>query len=136
MTDDVNVYMRLNSPEKVGCRLNFGETMGLVLRCREKTTSAYFVTGCHMASGHSDWGKVTYRIDDEKARSASMTASTDHRALGLWGGSTAIPFIKSLFGKSQLIVRMTPYSESPISGTFAIAGVEKAIEPLRKACNW
>lgn len=44
--------------------------------------------------------------------------------------------IKDMMGKTEMVVRMTPYSESPFTATFQIAGLEKAIEPLRKECGW
>jgi len=65
-----------------------------------------------------------------------MDESTDNKALGLWSGGESIPVIKKMFGKKQLIARMTPFSESPITVEMDITGLDAAIEPLRTACGW
>ena len=33
-------------------------------------------------------------------------------------------------------MRFTPFNESPRAARFDITGLETAIAPLRKACNW
>lgn len=88
------------------------------------------------SSKYSDDGHVTYRLDDDKARNASMDASTDNEALGLWNGGRAIPVIKQMLGKSKMILRARPYGESAFTATFNIAGIEEAIAPLRQECHW
>ena len=104
----------------------------------ENTTVMYFATpDCHMTSSdYSSYGDVTYRIDDQKARTVEFEASGNNRSLGLWSGGRAIPEIKRLFGGETMIARMTPYSQNPFTATFNITGLEETIEPLRKACHW
>jgi type VI secretion system protein VasI len=41
-----------------------------------------------------------------------------------------------MFGKSTMIVRITPFGENPFTATFNISGLEEAIVPLRQACKW
>ena len=65
-----------------------------------------------------------------------MRESTDNRALGLWRGGESIPVIKSMLGKRRMIVRATPYGDSPFMAEFIIAGLDEEIEPLRNACSW
>lgn len=137
MTDDVDVFLTLNSDETIDCGWNKGTKIDLVIRCMEKTTSVYFATGCHMASSEYDrYGDIEYRLDSEKTRTVSADASTDNKALGLWSGGKSIPIIKQLISKSQMTVRMTPFSENSFTASFNIAGLEEAIKPLRKACGW
>ena len=136
LTDEKTVVVSVASTEVIDCGWNKGARITLVARCMENTTSMYFVTNCHMTDSVDDYGQITYRIDDEKARTAHALASTDNRALGLWSGSRSIPVIKQLLGKNTLITRMTPFSENPFTATFPIRGLETAIAPLRKACNW
>jgi type VI secretion system protein VasI len=102
----------------------------------ENTTAAMIVTSCHMASGFQGYGDVEYRIDDNPARTLSFEASTDNSALGLWSGGEAIPFIKALAGGKTLIMRFTPFNESPTTARFDISGLEAELEPLRAACGW
>lgn len=107
------------------------------LRCQEDSTDLFFVTDCHMTSGaYSSYGDIDYRVDTEKAKKVSGTASTDNKALGLWGGGKSIPVIKQMIGKDKIVVRMTPYSESPFTATFNIAGLAEAVKPLREECRW
>ena len=129
MTDKTNVFLSLESNEVINCGWNRGAKIALLLRCTDGTTAAIFQTGCHMASSE-------YRVDAEKARTVSGTESTNNRTLGLWSGGQSIPFIKQLIGKSKLTARMTPYGENPFTATFDIAGLEEAIKPLRKECQW
>lgn len=137
ITDDTDVFLHTRSTAKVDCGWNRNDHIRLTLRCLENTTALIISTGCHMASGtYNDYGDVTYRLDEEKARKIGMHESTDNRALGLWRGNRSIPFIKRMLNKQRMIVRMTPYGQSPFTATFNIAGLEEAIEPLRKECGW
>lgn len=137
LTDSQTVYLSVKSEEEVGCRFRPASKIIVMIRCMEKATSIFFATGCHMASSeYNDYGHVTYRLDTQKAGVAKMAASTDNRALGHWSGGGAIPLIKQIMGRSRLVVRMTPYGESPFTATFNVAGLDEAIKPLRKACQW
>lgn len=103
----------------------------------ENTTALFFATHCHMTSSrYNDYGDIEYRLDRDPAGVVSANESTDSSSLGLWSGARSIPFIKGMFGKSELVVRMTPYGESPFMATFDISGLEKRIAPLREACGW
>lgn len=137
LTDQANVYAAVESEEVINCGWNRGEKIRLFVRCMENSTSLIFQTGCHMTSSeYNDYGDVTYRLDDDKARTVGMQESTNHRSLGLWSGGRSIPVIKQMLGKSQMVVRMTPYGESPFTASFNIAGLDEAIAPLREACGW
>lgn len=136
MTDDTNVFISVASDEAVDCGWSTQKTT-LMLRCMENTTSAYFVTGCHMTSSrYNSYGDVTYRLDDKNSKTLSFDESTNNRSLGLWRGNQAIPFIKSLLGHDRLLVRMTPFSENSFTVSFNISGLENVIHPLREACHW
>lgn len=65
-----------------------------------------------------------------------MDASTSNRALGHFSGGKAIPLIKRMLGKEQMLTRFTPFGESAVTANFPIKGVEEAIKPLREACKW
>ena len=45
-------------------------------------------------------------------------------------------FIESLFGESQLAVKVTTPEAGPISALFDIAGTEAAVAGVREACAW
>lgn len=137
LTDQTSVFLSVQSDEVIDCGWNRGGKISLHLRCQEDSTDLFFVTNCHMTSGsYSSYGDIEYRIDSEKSKKVDGTASTDNKALGLWGGGRSIPVIKQMIGKQKVVVRMTPYSESPFTATFDISGLDESIKPLRKECGW
>lgn len=137
LDDREQVFLSVASDGPVNCGWNRNAPIDLMVRCMDNTTSLIISTGCHMTSSrYNDYGHVTYRLDSDQARTVEMNESTNNRSLGLWSGGRSIPVIKQMFGKSKMIVRMTPFGESPFTATFPIGGLEEVIAPLRKACNW
>lgn len=136
MTDDTSVFLTVISDNEVRGRYDNSGPALLVLRCRENTTSALFTFNGHFMSDIQGKGKIEYRLDDHRMTSIYATVSNDNEALGLWSGGKAIPWIKKLLSKEQLIVRATPYSESSVTATFDIRGIDNVIGDLRETCNW
>lgn len=134
--DSTTVILSAESQNIVSGRFNKTARPRLILRCMENATSAYInFDGLHMAEIQG-YGRVTFRVDKKKAVTKSTDVSTDNKALGFWSGGGAIPFIKSLFGGSELLVQATPFSDSAVTFSLDISGLEEAVQPLRKACNW
>jgi len=134
--DTTDVFLSTKTENDLSCG-TFDRGPGqLILRCMENTTAAMLITSCHMASGFSGYGQVEYRVDDRPAKTRNFDESTDNSALGLWDGGSAIPFIKELIGGTTLIMRFTPFNESPTTARFDISGLESALEPLRNECGW
>jgi len=133
LDDSTSVFLRTSGTPIRG---PYGEDVipTLHIRCVENRTAVTIYFGGHFMSDHRH-GRVDYRIDDTPARHRQFRGSNNHEYLGLWRG-TGIGFIKSLFGHDKLYVRATPYSESSVSTTFRIGGLEDAIRPLRHSCNW
>lgn len=136
LDDSRRVILIVESNEPLRGRFGVENHGQLMLRCQENTTNAFIYFGGHFMSDLRGGGRVDYRVDRRDATRVSMTNSNDNQALGLWRGGTAIPFIRDLFGGSDLYVRATPFSESRIEMNFNITGLEEAIAPLREACNW
>lgn len=134
--DSVSDLMMLLSDNIVNERagkMGYG-TIGI--KCHQKTTTITFSAGELFLVDDDDYGRVTYRLDKEKAKTKRMDVTTDNKALGLWSNSETIPFIKEMFGHDKMIVQITPYQETPATMEFTIKGLEEAIKPLRKACGW
>lgn len=134
--DSVSDLMMLLSDNLVNERagkMGYG-TIGI--KCHQKTTTITFSAGELFLVDDDDYGRVTYRLDKEKAKTKRMDVTTDNKALGLWSNSETIPFIKEMFGHDKMIVQITPYQETPATIEFTIKGLEEAIKPLRKACGW
>lgn len=133
--DTTNAFMFLQSDNEFSGRYKGEQRATLNIVCREKSTHVYFQLGDHFVADIGGFGEMTVRLDKQKATTISTRESTDNGALGLWNGA-GIPFVKKMFGKSVLLVRATPYNESPVTVEFAIRGIESAIAPIRKNCNW
>lgn len=136
LTDDKNVFVHLDSEDTIRGPYGGEGRARIWLRCMENTTAVILHFNDHFMSDIQGFGKVEYRLDEESLSSINASASTDNKALGLWSGSQAIPFIKRMLGKERLIVRATPYSESRLTVTFDIRGVDEATTELRETCNW
>ncbi|WP_420328715.1 type VI secretion system-associated protein TagO [Mameliella sp.] len=135
--DTTDVYMTVRSEEPLTCnRFGPSRPATLMVRCLENTTSLIIHTDCHLASGFQGYGKVEYRVDDRPAKSRNFDASTDNSALGLWSGGRSIPLVKEFFGGHSLLVRFTPFSQSPVTAKFDITGLEDSIDELRSSCSW
>lgn len=136
LDDSTTVVISTTSSAPIRSRFDGMKNADLLLRCKENTTSAYFIFAGQFMSDIQGFGRIDYRVDDTKAKHVNARASTDNEALGLWNGGSAIPFIKGIMGGNSLYVRATPYNESMIEMTFPISGLEEAIKPLREACHW
>ena len=136
LTDDKNVFLQLESDDPVAGRFGGAEPATLIIRCRENTTSAFFVFNDLFMADIQGYGTIDYRLDDAPMKKLRANASTDNSALGLWSGGSAIPFIKSMLGKNRLVVRATPFNESAITVSFSISGLDEAVKELRETCHW
>ncbi len=135
MDDSRIAIAGLQSDNQVSGRIRGMESpVGLFIRCGERKTSLLFATEIFLATGNTV--PVMYRIDKDPAREGHWSVSTDYKAVGLWTGAEAIPFIKSLLGKSTLVFRFTPHDDAPKTVTFSLAGIDHAVKPIREACKW
>ncbi|WP_107495558.1 type VI secretion system-associated protein TagO [Thalassobius sp. I31.1] len=136
--DSTTVYMSMSSNEPVRCgRYGTPQPISLYMRCKENTTSVFFGhNSCHLTSGHGGYGVVEYRIDQENAKDREFSASTDNSTLGLWRGGRSTAFIREFLDNDRLLLRFTPYGQSPVTAEFDISGTDEAIAPLREACGW
>lgn len=137
MTDKPLVIMRLESTNEASCgRYKDPTPITLLLRCEDNTTNVVIGAEQCFFSSHGGNGRVEYRLDSDPPATARMEASNSNEALGLWSGTRAIPFIKAMFGKTDLLVEMTPFNENSLRVEFDISGTENAVEQLRAACGW
>lgn len=133
--DSENVLIKRMATDFFYDRFNNQKTVGLYVYCREQRTDFFFVFEDQFMADSGGYGEVTLRLDKEKARRVEMLASTDHSALGLWGGR-GVAFLKSTIGKKQLLLVATPFHESNIEVTFDLTGYPEALAEVRKACKW
>lgn len=134
--DSRSVYLQLKSIDTFQPKYKSPLNVSLTLRCLENTTSVIFSFGGVFMSDNRGNGKVTFRIDDNEAFNKSLIESSDNQALGLWRGSSAIPFIKSLKNGKRLLIRFSPFNDSNYTVSFDTNGLNNAIFPLADACKW
>lgn len=136
LTDDKNIFLSLLSENEVPGPYG-GRGNGVIwIRCMENTKAVLIAFNDHFMSDNAGGGRVEYRLDDALATHSNFRESNDNKALGLWNGGSSIPFIKKMLGKKQLIVRATPFSDSAVTLTFDIAGIDNAIGSVRETCDW
>jgi type VI secretion system protein VasI len=133
LDDSTNVFLWTESLEPISDRFSGLITPTLLIRCEENTTSIVIAWKTYLGIGES---QITYRIDRLPAETHTWSLSTNFEAIGLWNGSSAIPFINRLFDKETLLARITPYGDSPVTAVFAIGGLKAAAAPLMQACHW
>jgi len=133
LDDTLSVYMAVQANEVFAGTLNKPTRASLHLRCAENTTAFYIDWDVFLSTRNIN---MTYRIDEQKAVTKRFDVSSDHKALGYFGGGQSIPFIKSMLGHNKLLTQVTPYGANPVTVTFDISGLDKAIGALRRSCGW
>jgi type VI secretion system protein VasI len=136
LNDKSEVSLRVQSQDRIAGRYGRLEHASLWISCSENTTRIYIVWGGHFMADLHGGGRVDFRIDSRAPTHVMMQRSNDYRALGLWQGQSAIPFVRQLLNGSELYVRAIPLNESRVEARFPIAGLDEAIRPLRAACAW
>jgi type VI secretion system protein VasI len=71
---------------------------------------------------------VTTRLDKNEPKTHDWDVSSDHKAIFYPSGVNW--FVKSMANSTSLIVRLTPYGESPVTTSFDLTGLAQAIEPI------
>lgn len=128
--DSISIFAFLESPSVKGSGVGKAE-LSLMLRCNENTTNALFTTSMFMTG---DQAEVMYRIDDLDAVVHKMSISANYTATGFWSGSSAIPFIRSLYAGKKLAVRVS--DDTYVEAVFDLAGIRTAADKVAEACNW
>jgi len=132
--DSKTVVLTLEADEPITGWPGKTHTPSLVVRCKERKTEAYFVTGMSPTVEYgTDGATVTLRFDRAPAFKVRAGKSTDGEALFL---PSAIAQIKKMMGSSSLLFEFVPFNSSPQMTTFQVAGLSEAVKPLRQACKW
>lgn len=110
-------------------------TPELNLVCLEGRTNLYLNVPGYFFADNENWGEVTVRIGNAKARVIAMQRSTNREAIGLWNGR-GIALAKTMDGKAQFLWRVTPYGENAETFVFGGSGFSAALREVKKACKW
>ncbi|MBP1859784.1 type VI secretion system-associated protein TagO [Rhizobium herbae] len=129
--DDSVVYTAGLTPKDVSTSGVGTAEMFLLLRCSENTTSVIFTTSMFMISENPT---VTVRVGEDKAETSRWNRSTNYKAVGLWSGAEAIPFMKLLKDRTRLAVRIQ--DNDRVDAEFDLADVGAPIAKIREYCKW
>lgn len=153
MDDSKTVVLALDSDDMVQGPLG-AVRPSLIVRCKEKKTAVYVVTGMatsveedfdggprlshtvgirlnEEASTYHDW----YESGDNKALFAGdIIYDTSGHASAFSGGT--IEFAKRLSLASKLTFQFTPFDGSPQVARFDIRGLDPHLHKVAEACGW
>ena len=133
ITDTSDVYIHRESRETIETDV-FGEAHPMLLiQCVNGQTSISVNWEFIVGGGTLP---LTYRIDDAEPVTAEVKVSDDFRSIVSWSDERSIEVIKLLLDKEKVALQITPLSQQPLAVVFDLGGLEKAIQPLRKSCNW
>ena len=102
----------------------------LFLRYKESRLESYIAYDIFIGSDGTD---VTLRLGSGSAQTRSWSTSSDYKAV-FYPGSVE-NFINDMSRVDTLVVRLTPYGESPITATFTTTGLSEAAKPLLRAAK-
>lgn len=103
----------------------------LWVRCMENSTNLLIGFDRYTSDDQS----VKYRLDHGSVKSQWMETMRGGDGIGIWSGGRAIPLIKEMFGKSEMVFAYKTYT-SGVEFKFDISGLRARIEPLAEACGW
>jgi type VI secretion system protein VasI len=153
MDDSQTVVLTLDSENVVQGPLGTFKP-SLIVRCQQKKTAIYVVTGMaasieeDVEGGPSDFHKVGIRLDDAPAIYSHWGESNDHRTLfasdlisdargepsAFSGG--AIKFAKELSQASALTFQFTPFDGTTQIARFDLRGLDPHLHKVAEACGW
>ena len=129
--DSKNVFLILEAENEVRKRYDSVKPT-IFLRCKERKLDGYISYGNFFLGSEST--RVLTRFDKRPSKTSTWGISTDHAAIFVGGGMVA--FIKELIKSEQLLVEVTPFSESPVLVTFDVRGIAEASKALQNVCPW
>lgn len=111
----------------------FGGDIYLVARCSEGKNPEVYI---NWASYLGSEAVITARFNKEESQTFTWSLSTDSKAsfypYSMFDGK---PILEKFIENNQFIVRVTPYSENPITAIFDLSGFTKSVKPYYKTCG-
>jgi type VI secretion system protein VasI len=121
ISDATQVFFMLMATEGTN---SYGRPPALVVRQQGGSLDVYIVWNEYLSE---DRQRVTHRIDDEPPETLRWSVSTDNSAT--FYPSSDLELVQQLLRSESLVVRTTPYNESPMTVTFDVRGFEAAARP-------
>jgi type VI secretion system protein VasI len=100
----------------------------LIIRYKEGGLQAFIAFQSFLGTGTTD---VTTRFGNDAPTTEAWSISTDHKKIFYPGESAA--FVKKLNSSENLVVRVTPSSEGPVTFSFNATGLEAVMDAFKQA---
>lgn len=123
---NARIYLLANNTVSSGV---FEGRPALNIRCQEKKFEIFVLWKVFLGTEQIP---MLSRLDSEPATTENWSASTDSEAVFAHNPQE---WSKKYVEHKKLLVQITPYNESPIMTSFDLTGLDKAIEPVYKACG-
>lgn len=103
----------------------------LFIRCMENKTNLLIAFDRYTTDNQN----MRYKLDDGPIQKQWVEVMRGGDGIGIWSGSRAIPFVKTMFGKERMVIAYNTYS-GPVEFTFNISGLRSRIDKVANACGW
>ncbi|AWJ91932.1 hypothetical protein Sp245p_19235 (plasmid) [Azospirillum baldaniorum] len=130
LDDSTNATLMLGAVAPDGSAASRGT---LFIRCRDRKLDVLITAGGHLLFGDNDKISVTYRYDDEPAKSGSWNESTNSKAIFYPGKES--DFIARLLKAKKFFIRIQPRRSAYIDFTFNVGGLAEHSAALSKSCK-
>ncbi len=137
-TGEPTVIATVKSQRAAQCGIDVWKPIELVVSCRDNRTILHIASShCYMGSNMWDTKiAVRYRVDKQKPVSTDMQEIGIGKAFGLHENADVIKFAKKLYSSKHLRIEFATLLHPNVQVTFPILDTQKALAPVRKACNW
>jgi type VI secretion system protein VasI len=134
MDDSKGVSFYLEAENKIAGWLQ-RKTPRLIVRCKEKRTDVYIVTGmaASVERGDLDGHSVRVRFDDAPAQRQRWSESTDKEALF---APNAVQMARNIAKAKTVRLEFTPFNASPAIAAFDVSGFQQHLGKVSAACGW
>ena len=140
--DSVSYINFLFTDEPIDTKESDSKYGQFLITCKNSSMAVFFSAKSYstdtedLLKSHGDYEFVRYRIDKEQAKTIEMKLIDTRIALYIGSSEQAISFIKEMFGHDKMLLEIDRSGRGLTTLEFSIKGIEEAIKPLRKACNW
>ncbi|WP_109116570.1 hypothetical protein [Azospirillum sp. TSO22-1] len=130
LDDSTNATLMLNAVAPDGAAASRGT---LFIRCRDRNLDVLITAGGDLLFGDNDKIPVTYRYDDEPAKSGNWNEATNSKAVFYPGKESE--FIARILKAKKFFIRIQPRRSAYIDFTFNVGGLTEHISVLSKSCK-
>lgn len=123
--DSKSYFLSRDAEDPIGSGF-MSSTPSIMIRYKEGDLEVYITFGTYLGS---DSTMVTTRLGSSPATQREWGLSTDGKAI--FCPTDNAQFVRQLLANDRLVIRLTPFGESPVTSTFDLTGLSEAIAPMQ-----